>query len=96
MRNFVTTLMFAGASLLGTVGIVTYADPAVAATPTVAIHYSPAEITSVDGRAAIAKRIRSAASQLCFTAESGQGFAEMACREQILARADKTLGEAAR
>jgi len=44
MRNFVTTLIFAGASLLGTVGIVTYADPAVAATPAIAIHGSPPEL----------------------------------------------------
>jgi hypothetical protein len=42
MRNFVTTLIFAGASLLGTVGIVAYADPAVAATPAIAIHASAA------------------------------------------------------
>jgi hypothetical protein len=44
MRNFVTTLMFAGASLLGTVGIVTYADPAAAATPVIALHGGPVEM----------------------------------------------------
>jgi len=38
MRTIVTTLIFAGASLLGTIGIVTYADPAVAATPRIAVH----------------------------------------------------------
>jgi len=43
MRNVVTTLIFAGASLLGTVGIVTCADPAVAATPVIALHASPPE-----------------------------------------------------
>jgi hypothetical protein len=42
MRNVVTTLIFAGASLLGTAGIVTYADPAVAATPAIALHAAPA------------------------------------------------------
>lgn len=43
MRNVVTSLIFAGASLLGTVGIVTYADPAVAAKPVIAVHGSPPE-----------------------------------------------------
>jgi hypothetical protein len=37
MRNLVTTMMFATASLLGTVGIVTFSDPAVAQTPVVQI-----------------------------------------------------------
>lgn len=37
MRNLVTTLMFAAASLLGTAGIVTFSDPAVAQAPTAQI-----------------------------------------------------------
>jgi hypothetical protein len=43
MRNVVTTLIFAGASLLGAAGIVGYADPAVATTPVIALHGSPPE-----------------------------------------------------
>ncbi|WP_454883962.1 UrcA family protein [Sphingomonas oryzagri] len=82
MRNFVTTLMFAGASLLGTVGIVAYADPAMAETPTATVHYQSAELASADGRAAIAKRIRFAAARVCDTGEAGQQFAEGTCRMQ--------------
>jgi hypothetical protein len=48
MRSFVTTLMFAGASILGTIGIVTYADPAIASTPVIAVHNNPA---NTDGKA---------------------------------------------
>jgi len=48
MRKVVTTLIFAGASLLGTAGIVTYADPAVAAVPVIALHAVSAD---ANGRA---------------------------------------------
>jgi hypothetical protein len=34
MRNFITLVMFATASFLGTAGIVAFADPAMAQTPT--------------------------------------------------------------
>ncbi|MDH7637556.1 UrcA family protein [Sphingomonas oryzagri] len=91
MRKFVTTLMFAGASLLGTAGIVAYADPAMAETPTATVHYQSAELASTDGRAAIAKRIRFAAARVCETTEAGQQFAEGACRTQAYAGAAAEL-----
>jgi UrcA family protein len=89
MRNFVTSLMFAGASLLGTVGIVTYADPAVA--QTTIVHHSNAELASPEGRSEIAKRIRFAASHVCATSEAGQSFAEANCKAQAAASAEAEL-----
>lgn len=88
MRSFVTTLMFAGAS---TVGLVAYADPAMAGTPTATVHYRNVELASTDGRAAIAKRIRFAAARVCDTGEAGRQFAESACRAQAYAGAAAEL-----
>ena len=89
MRTFVTTLMFAGASLLGTVGLVAYADPAAA--QTVAVRYTNAELASPEGRSEIAKRIRFAASSVCTTGESGQFIAEASCKAQAVAAAEAEL-----
>jgi UrcA family protein len=95
MCKFVINLMFAGASLLGTGAIVAYADPAVAAAPTVTVHYTADELASVDGRAAIAKRLRAAATRVCPTRGVGDFFATQTCRTEAYAQAKQTLGEVA-
>jgi UrcA family protein len=93
MRDLFKSLMFVGMSFVGTVGLVAYADPALAETPTVAVHYTSAELASVDGRDAIAKRISAAASRVCATTEAGRSMAEATCKAQAYADAEKTLGQ---
>jgi UrcA family protein len=95
MCKFVINLMFAGASLLGTSAIVAYSDPAVAAVPAVTVHYTAAELASVDGRAAIAKRLHAAAARVCPTGSVGDFFATQTCRNEAYAQAKQTLGEVA-
>jgi UrcA family protein len=98
MRNALTTLMFVGASFVGTAGLVAYADPAMAeapaSVPTAAVHYTPAELVSADGRTAIEKRIRLAASRVCYTNDAADRFGAMDCRAQAYAAAEKALGQA--
>lgn len=94
MCKFIINLMFAGASLLGTTAIVAYSDPAVAAVPAVTVHYTAAELASVDGRAAIAKRLHIAASRVCPAGNIGEFFAAQACRNEAYAQAQDKLGKA--
>jgi UrcA family protein len=96
MRTFWTDFLSAAASVALTIGIVAFATPAAANTtlgdtPHAVIAFSKADIATVDGRAAIERRIRMAAENVCQTGDAGQQIAESRCRSEAVARAQQDL-----
>lgn len=96
MRTFWTDFLSAAASATLTIGIVTFATPAAANTmigdtPRAVVAFQQADTATAGGRAAIERRIRLAADNVCETGDAGQRIAESLCRSEAVARAEKDL-----
>ncbi len=96
MRTFWTDFLSAAGSVALTIGIVSFATPAAANTitdgaPRAVVAFNKADTATADGRAAIERRIRMAAMNVCETGDAGQKMAESKCRSEAVARAEQDL-----